>query len=370
MLMTEPSRTLRVFSASRAQMKRVLTDAARGRLTLSEDESVIVRRLAAAQCGPMVLTEEEDAALRRVAMAAECIKSYHTKPDFVDAYGNFLILAHELYERNGRRELYDARSYAADTLKRCQDGIRCITPDDLQTLRTAGRSSTITRAQVDAIVERFKENRERQRRHEELQRRQEALWHPSAWSKANSHPRETWPEIVRQRRGELRTSRYTANLRRFLHCVSAEAVTPDWVGHGTRDGYLDALGTTPEVIPWAAAGLPLWPQPERLVPSGFGAMLWPDATVPASQVPVKKWPDLLWARRQEVKSLRQATKLVVFVLDDAATTDNWLGHGTRAEYLDALGISEELIAWARDGLSLHGPMAEASEDEVTEWVDI
>jgi hypothetical protein len=146
---------------------------------------------------------------------------------------------------------------------------------------------------------------------------------------------------------------------------TAEATTTnDWMAFGTREAYLHAIGVTAEVVAWAMDGYWLWPEPdpEGFFRFGLGFFGGPDAMMPASGVPAQEWGTLLNNRRHEVREIGKLCRLPTFAVDDAAATPDWMGYGSRDAYLHhGLGITEDLVVWARKGLDLLGLEAEPLE---------
>jgi hypothetical protein len=153
----------------------------------------------------------------------------------------------------------------------------------------------------------------------------------------------------------------------------AEATTSDWMGFGTREAYLHAIGATIEIVAWAAEGRFLWPEPDpdSFFMFGLGSFGGPDAMTPASSVPAQEWSTLLDNRPREVREIGNLCRFPAFAMDDAAATPDWMGYGSRDAYLDrGLGITEDLVAWAREGLDLFGLQAEPPERRYNETLAI
>jgi hypothetical protein len=253
-------------------------------------------------------------------------------------------------ERNPRTDL----RWARDDARRLKDIVGndwdLLDAVDQAVLSRASRAKDITRAQIKEIEKRFSE-----KQHEAAVT--QALLNPDQWSRAMRHPRETWARIIEKRRTEARSPRHREALRRLVLFSKAEATSNDWMGFGTREAYLQAIGATIEIVAWAAEGRFLWPEPD---PDGFfrfglGFFGGPDAMTSASRVPAQEWDALLDNRRREVREIGELCRLPAFAVYDAAATPDWMGYGSREAYLHrGLSITEDLVAWACEGLHLFG----------------
>jgi hypothetical protein len=307
-----------VWSYERQEAARALKDAAATGFPLSADEVAVLQ----------------------MAAAGDPVCHKH----------GFRRILNEVIDRNPRTDL----RYARDDARRLKDAVgsdwELLDAADQAILNRASRARNITRALIKDIEKRFFK-----KRHEAAVA--EALLHPDEWSRAMRHPRETWARIIEKRRGEVHSPRHREALRRLVLFSKAEATTSDWMGFGTREAYLRAIGATIEIVAWAAEGRFLWPEPD---PDGFfrfglGAFGGPDAMMPASDVPAQEWDTLLDNRRREVREIGDLCRLPAFSVEDAATTPDWMGFGTRDAYLrHGLGITEDLVAWANEGLRLFG----------------
>jgi hypothetical protein len=242
--------------------------------------------------------------------------------------------------------------YARDEARRIKDlfgsELELLDAADQAVLNRASRAKDITRAQIKDIEKRFFE-----KRHEAAVT--EALMNPDEWSRAMRHPRETWGRIVEKRRSAARSPHHQEALRRLVLFSKAEATTDDWMGFGTREAYLHAIGARIEIVAWAAEGRFLWPEPDpdSFFRFGLGIFSGPDAMTPASDMPAQEWDKLLDNRRREVREIGDLCRLPAFAVDDAAATPDWMGYGSREAYLHrGLGITEDLVAWACEGLRL------------------
>ncbi|MDO9712374.1 hypothetical protein [Paracraurococcus lichenis] len=92
----------------------------------------------------------------------------------------------------------------------------------------------------------------------------------------------------------------------------------------------------------------------------------PSADSPASDLPREWWPELVsWRRITTQRDIPQDCRSLVFYVEDAEATSDWLGYGSRASYLrDGLGVDPAMVDWALAGLKMCGadqpiPMADA-----------
>jgi hypothetical protein len=89
----------------------------------------------------------------------------------------------------------------------------------------------------------------------------------------------------------------------------------------------------------------------------------PVCTDAASEIPREKWPTLLRERSHFCREvIPHDCRLLLFFIEDAAKAD-WLGYGTRNQYLRALGLDPKMVKLALRGLRIINPKIEVGFDE-------
>jgi hypothetical protein len=71
-------------------------------------------------------------------------------------------------------------------------------------------------------------------------------------------------------------------------------------------------------------------------------------------VPRDWWPDLVrWRSFLAAQQIPDDCRALLFYVEDAEKTGDWLGYGSKEAYCrEGLGIEVELVDWAREGLRI------------------
>jgi hypothetical protein len=199
--------------------------------------------------------------------------------------------------------------------------------------------------------------------------RKHAAFGPYPHSVAAEVPREKWPKMVGWRRHVVARSSLKA-FREFAFLISDAAATGTWMGFGSRDRYLrEVLETTPEFADWAQqmARLIGEVEPDEEAAGGVSIDRGIEATTPAAKVAQEEWLDLISCRRSVGDGeVLLACRNITFFVADAASTDDWLGLGSREAYLRALGLDPRVADLAIEG---HRRFGKAADEDAREDAD-